>query len=266
MTGLHPDMPAAIQEVLDRAPKPLTLAKLLRQLAGPYKVPPKRKDALVSLLDSQAHAWPPATVKGGPRYWNRDARTWAAATIIEAARTPLAPAKLIAAIGKQYGKGPSAALLAELIDQGQLIRMPLFGGARAKLCSQVQDAAALRAELDAARRVVEAGYRMLEMLVGRTPRSAADPLVSLPTDILNALATLEPRKGLLVTAPRLYHALPHIPKSKYDAALLTLQDDRRVILHKHSNPHSLTAAERESLIADGAGNYYVGACWRVQED
>jgi hypothetical protein len=36
-----------------------------------------------------------------------------------------------------------------------------------------------------------------------------------------------------------------------------------VILHRHSNPHSLPEPEREALISDSEDNYYVGACWRV---
>jgi len=65
--------------------------------------------------------------------------------------------------------------------------------------------------------------------------------------------------GLLVTAPRIYRALPAITKLEIDAALVHLQEARRVILHRHSNPQSQGS---DDLIA----NLYVGACWRVQED
>ena len=80
---------------------------------------------------------------------------------------------------------------------------------------------------------------------------------------MKALAELEPMKGLLVTAPRLRRALPEFSKDEFDTALVHLQDQKRVILHRHSSPHSAPESERETLIRDAAGNYYVGACWRV---
>jgi len=265
---LHPDLPGVIREVLGRAEQPLNLAKLRSQLNGPYKVPAKLKDALVAMLaaDASVYQWPAATAKAGPRYWTRSAREWAERVMIAAAADlPVAATKILSAVSKQYGKGPAEALLAELVAQGSLIRVPLFGGPKAKLCSRIPDEAAFRAELDAARLVIEAGYGRLggplpdgRGSVGREPVG--------DEEVLDALAILEPRKGLLVTAPRIYRALPEIAKAELDAALLRLQEARRVILHRHSNPQSLSDEERRSLIQDGAGNLYVGACWRVQED
>jgi len=269
---LHPDLPAVIREVLGRAEQPLNLAKLRSQLSGPYKVPAKLKDALVALLDADSgiYQWPAATAKAGPRYWTRNAREWAEPVIIAAAAdSPVAATKVLGAVSKQYGKGAAEALLAELIGQGTLIRVPLFGGPKAKLCSRIPDEAAFRAELDAARVVIEAGYRRLGGPLPDGRGSVRDELVGdEPVGdevVLEALGMAEPRKGLLVTAPRIYRALPEVAKAEIDAALLRLQEARRVILHRHSNPQSLSDEERQSLIQDVAGNYYVGACWRVQE-
>ena len=248
---LHPDLAAVIQEVLARAAAPLNLAKLRSQLTGPYKVPAKLKDALIELLKAEVlagriHEW------SGDRFWNRDSKAWAEPTMLEAARVPVAPKKLIAAVAKPLGKPAAEALLDELINDGRLIRIPLFGGgSKTKLCSRIEDEAAFRAQLDAAQRIIEAGYRRL----------SGSP----DHQILDAIAALEPQKGLLVTAPKIYRALPHIPKRELDAALLNLQETRRVILHRHSNPHGLSASERETLIEDQAGNFYVGACWRLAE-
>jgi hypothetical protein len=320
---LHADLAGAIREVLERADQPLNLAKLRSQLHGPFKVPAKLKDALVALLDSEIregriHAWPASSSKSGPRYWARDSRTWAAPVIIEAAdREPVSLSKLVGTVAKRYGRKPAEALITELIESGELIRVPLFGGSKAKLSSRIADEIAFKAELDAAQKIIEAGYRRLgtsapggplpygrgseavgasasdrELADNRNPAADQIPTadripsghrapeddrsmsrdsqgadVAIDAQILNTLASLEPRKGLLVTAPRLYRALtPQVAKSEIDAALLRLQQQRRVILHRHSSPQSLTEDERQSLIADGAGDYYVGACWRVQED
>jgi hypothetical protein len=255
---LHADLPGVIQEVLHRAGQPLNIAKLRSQLTGPYKVPGKLKDALASMLATieGIHVWPAATAKAGPRYWTRDCRSWAeSAMLAAAADSPVAPAKVLGAVAKQYGKGPAAELLTELIATGQLIRVPLFGGAKAKVCSRIVDEAAFRAELDAARAVIEAGYRRLTGVPAKP--------VPIDEQVLEALAALEPRKGLLVTAPRIHGALEGVPKDQVDAALLRLQDARRVILHRHSNPGALAEAERQELIEDQAGNVFVGACWRL---
>ena len=81
---------------------------------------------------------------------------------------------------------------------------------------------------------------------------------TLEHQILDTIAELEPRKGLLVTAPRIYRALPDTAKSDIDGALIRLQDTRRLILHRHSNPQSQSG---DQLIAQ----LYVGACWRVDQ-
>lgn len=255
---LHPDLAAAIREVLERSAQPLPLAKLRTALPGPYKVPLKLKDALLALLADEAragrlHEWP------GVKYWTRDCRAWAEPLMLAAAVEPVASGKVIGAVLKVYGRPQAEALLADLVRNGWLIRVPLFGGgAKAKVCSRIADEVAFRTELDDARRVIDAGYRRL----GDADRAASDgsglPRLAVPLDdhILTAIADLEPHKGLLVTAPRLYRAFPDIPKSEIDAALLRLQDARRVILHKHSNPQ-----QGSDLIA----NLYVGACWRVDQ-
>jgi hypothetical protein len=272
---LHPELAGAVREVLGRASQPLNLAKLRGQLNGPFKVPAKLKDALAALLEAESregriYAWPASTEKSGPRYWIRDGRDWAAREMIAAAASlePIGGSKAIGAVAKQYGRKPAEKLLVDLIESGLLIRVPLFGGSKAKISSYIADEAAFRAELDAARRVIEAGYRRLETGdAGPLPDGPGSESAGAPDQILEALASLEPRKGLLVTAPRLYRALPpDLRKSEIDAALIRLQNDRRVILHLHSNPQSLPAGERQSLIEDATGNFYVGVSWRITED
>ncbi len=247
---LHDDLAGAVREVLDRSPVPMNVAKLRSQLTGPFKVPAKLKDAFIALLAAEARAdriyeWPAA------KYWIRNSRAWAEPLILAAADVPVASSKVIGAISKQFGKPAAQGMVGELIECGMLIRVPMFGGAKAKLCARIADEVAFRAELDAARLVIEAGYRRL----GQKPASA-ETHENLATQVLDTLASLEPRKGLLVTAPRIYRALPGIPKSAIDEELLKLQDAHRVILHRHSNPQS-----SDELI----GDLYVGACWRTQE-
>ena len=265
---LHPDLAGAVHEVLSRAPQPLNSTKIRSSLVAPFKVAPKLKDAFADLLNAEANAgrifpWAPATAKSGPRYWTLDAESWARLTLVKAAVQPITPVKLAASVAKQFGKKPAEALIGELCETGELIRIPLFGGgAKGSVCSTVSDPEAFRAQLDAARKIIEAGYRRL----GLQQEPAAQLAVALTDRLMNALAELEPQKGLLVTATRLRRALANVSKQDFDSAAIRLQQDRRVILHRHSNPNSLPEEERAALIGDSEGNYFVGACWRVKPE
>jgi hypothetical protein len=49
----------------------------------------------------------------------------------------------------------------------------------------------------------------------------------------------------------------HIPKSIFDEAALLLQKERRALLNPHGYAGSISVQEKEQLVTDGLGNYYV---------
>jgi hypothetical protein len=51
--------------------------------------------------------------------------------------------------------------------------------------------------------------------------------------------------------------LAHIPKKIFDEAALLLQQQRRALLSAHGYAARVPAEEREQLVTDGFGNYYV---------
>lgn len=51
--------------------------------------------------------------------------------------------------------------------------------------------------------------------------------------------------------------LAHIPKKIFDEAAMLLQQERRALLNPHGYAGSITIQEREQLVTDGFGNYYV---------
>ena len=53
-----------------------------------------------------------------------------------------------------------------------------------------------------------------------------------------------------------------LDKAHFDAAVLDLSRQGRVSLHRHDYPASLTPQERDELVTDGAGTYYVGLALR----
>lgn len=59
-----------------------------------------------------------------------------------------------------------------------------------------------------------------------------------------------------VWIPDLRNALD-LPKYTFDRAILTLAKQGTVFLNKHAHPAQMTDAERETMIAEGQGNFYV---------
>jgi len=51
--------------------------------------------------------------------------------------------------------------------------------------------------------------------------------------------------------------LVHIPKNVFDQAALLLQSGRRALLNPHGYAGSISTQEKEQLVTDGFGNYYV---------
>lgn len=74
---------------------------------------------------------------------------------------------------------------------------------------------------------------------------------------------IEPRaeSGALVTAHALRQAA-QLSKSDFDALALQLAQQGKIALHEHDFASSLSAEERESLVTDGQGRYYVGMALR----
>jgi len=77
--------------------------------------------------------------------------------------------------------------------------------------------------------------------------------------IFSAMNRLAFSPGATVTFYRLRQQpeLSDIPKQIFDRASLLLQAERRALLSLHGHATALPDAEREGLVTDGHGNYYV---------
>jgi hypothetical protein len=53
-----------------------------------------------------------------------------------------------------------------------------------------------------------------------------------------------------------------LTKARFDAALLELYGTDAIILHHHDYVGNLSTTERDELVADRYGNYYVGVALR----
>jgi hypothetical protein len=71
--------------------------------------------------------------------------------------------------------------------------------------------------------------------------------------------SLGPQKRVLLSVQRQL-------KADFDEAVLALYRDRRVYLDRHDHPLRLSDTERQNLVCDGVGNYYVGITLRGDID
>ena len=71
--------------------------------------------------------------------------------------------------------------------------------------------------------------------------------------------------GALVSLTELRDLLtPYFPaKTDFDQAILTLAQQDRFALHRHVHVGRLSPAERDSLVTDGRGNYFIGIALRL---
>lgn len=269
---LHPDIGLTVRTILERAPEPLTADKIRKALPKPQAVPPKRKAELQTELDRLARdgqivEWPR---KGAsPRYWHRDPRQCALDGILAAAETPLAPSKLMQAASRRAFGYPAKLmppLVEELTAEGRLFREPMFGGTRATISTRPNNPAAYRTELEGILRRVVRNLASLgapvEQLVARA--LGGESTANAEQMILKALGEIEPQRGLLVAAPRLrqWPSLNQVSKTAFDQGACRLYESRKVFLHEHAAPFTLPPEEREALIDDGRGRFYLGLSLR----
>lgn len=278
-SALHNEILPAVAEVLRRAPAPLTIAQLRRNLMSPFRVTAKQQNDLVALLQSTStdgiHIWPGS--KTSPRFWSRGAVEVATTAALEiASRTPVDARNLVRSLSKEaYKYPPDAArkLIEELVAAGKLHEDPPWGRTR-KLSTRRPDPERYRNELEFALRPILEKYAALgitpqalvDEVCARTPRAEPAP-DAIAATILETLDRIEPRRGLVVAISKLRRApeLARSGKQQFDAAAMSLFAGRRVFLHDHTAPHTLTAVEKEDLVTDGKGNYYVGIARREPE-
>jgi glycosyltransferase A (GT-A) superfamily protein (DUF2064 family) len=93
--------------------------------------------------------------------------------------------------------------------------------------------------------------------------SAAPCPVDGSVDLIALMRLIEPgaNRGALVGARDLRRAAK-LEKQSFDRAVMELARQGRLSLHRHDYATSLSAAERDELVTDGAGTYYVGMALR----
>ena len=276
---------AAIQRTVE----PVTASQVAKLLVAPHKLSEAK---VVPLLDgfvaaSRLRSFPPKTAKGKPRYWDRDLGELARSLIIGAIdkKGPQSKADLRKAT-KQLSEELFLAAFQSLIDSRRLCEHPplskkkgsLFGSRPpapepylneigrqlCKVVAQLMAASVPRAELrQALVQLVEATG--IPFGLGATARDGDEDVRQRvnEVDLVSLMRGIEPAAdcGALVAARELRRATK-LDKSQFDRAVLELARQGRLMLHRHDFAGGLTSAERDELVTDGAGTYYVGMALR----
>jgi hypothetical protein len=223
--------------------------------------------------DGRVHRWP-----GGrsPQFALRPYSQRVREQVLEAlSRAPMSEAQLRKAVGKA-GAGELKKSLAGLVGEGRIHAWPRRQGS-AKYATVAADALEyLREALEQLLRAQqERGFTREQLLAAlarfagaAVPERRATATVVDPTArILQALHELNPqvRQGALVYLPHLRHAVSgEIPdKVTFDRLLLGLFAQGKIQLQSHPVPAQINPQERELMIPDGHGSYYMATGLRV---
>lgn len=287
-SNLHPEIGQAVREVLERSQKPLSVVELCKQLTGPFKIPAKRKgDFLLILMKSAGglYQWP--KFRGSTRFWSREPESVAAAAAMEIAKAPTSISVLLRKLSKEafgFPENSGKRLIADLVRDRRLYKDPPWGRT-AKLTSVKPNGERYRKQLDDELTPILKKYAAL----GINPRALVDHICDNETGqtgeerkshqaevhrsqsveqtaktIMTVLERVEPQKGLVVAVRKIRESreFQGVSKEKFDEAVMHLFEERRVLLHNHSAPYTLTPEERGQLVFDGKGACYVGISWR----
>ncbi|MEZ5354985.1 MAG: hypothetical protein R2762_20300 [Bryobacteraceae bacterium] len=269
-----PGIREALVQAIQQAQSPLSAAQLARAFAG-TKVDGKKLAAkhiapmLAGDVDSgRLFAW-------GKNYWNRDPETLARERLLAAASEMLGKTGLAtraAAGDPKLQKGLVNKVRDALLREGRLREMPAAAGSKSK---RVIDTAHpwpfLESEIAAllASFGIERPASQIRTLLGGaqgTPVPAPSPVTAstpaigaIATRLFDAMTRIAFSPGASVTFQRLrtQPELAALDKRTFDEAALLLQKEAKVFLNAHGFAKAIAEQEREQLVTDGYGNYYV---------
>lgn len=252
------------------------------KIRSALKLPPELTDKALDLLvaEDRVHVWEPGKTR---MYCLHRPQEIARDSILNAVQLESLDEKELVRRIRRKLPGYTASLLREslraLLKSGQVLEHPRYGKMKAKYGSVPPDPgnyldkvatetktvhnllapsgvsldgilAALGRKLGLATGTAVGG---IEKIATRTASSGAE------SQILQGIAHLQPlgKDRALVSIRDLRRSLD-LSKRDFDSAVFSLALKRIVALHHHDFPASLSEEEREELVRDEQGTYYVG--------
>jgi hypothetical protein len=279
---------AAALDAIQQAECPVTAKELLRRLAVPLKFTEVELTQLLdgAVTEGKLHAIPPGSPKGKPRYWHRNALEFGRIEILKALdeRGPQSESALKKTV-KGFSDIDVRQMIQNAIAAGEIWRHPPFEKVKKELfgCTPPSPEPYLRDAASQLTKVVpqllaagvppEELRRSLVQLIEAAGvrfaqaephgRAALNSSLDGSVDLIALMRRIEPGadRGALVVSRDL-RRVAKLEKQLFDRAVLELARQGRLSLHRHDFPSSLSPAERDELVTDGAGAYYVGMALR----
>ena len=273
-----------------RTTMPVTAKQLSALLIAPNKIAEK---TLIPILETvvskgELHSFPPATAKGQPRFWDRGLVEFASCSIVQMIekKGPQPKAKLKTAI-KGLSDDQFQQAFQNLIASRKLQEHPPVGSSKTvkygteppvvepylkdlgtKLAKVIERLIAAGVHQRSLRTAIDAWLAKGGMTTGQAAESEAErPTLQVnQIDLLMLMRQIEPGadRGALVTARELRRAAS-LDKAEFDRLVLETARQGRLMLHRHDHAAGLSPTERDELVTDGAGVYYVGMALRRME-
>jgi DNA-binding MarR family transcriptional regulator len=279
----------AALDVLQKSDAPLLAKDVAAKITSAVKFTEIGLTPILEQLvdEGELHVFPGTSAKAKPRFWNRDLLYVARNTVLQFldAKGAQAEANL-----KKAAKGLTdeqfQTLFQELLDTGAILRHPplsstkpgLFGTRPPVLGPYLKDVEKQLTKVVATLREAQipdadlrqACLQLLEsagIVFGTTSKpDVAESVVQTQNtthtteiDLIDLMKQIEPgaERGALVAARELRRAAK-LGKAQFDTAALDLAREGKLSLHRHDHVNSLTQEERDELVTDGTGTYYIG--------
>ncbi len=262
MSDLTPaELDALLTKVVGQAGQALSASAIQEALPKAYRPPlPDLKRHLKALVEhGRLYAWSPTRWSARPLEDSLRELVLAALSLEPLTRSEIE--RRIPTSGRKLLPG----VLRQLIDEGRLFKHPRRGRREEFALGPADPADYLEPDLGRlVAGLVRKGFTpeavrtaIAQRLAGAAP--AAEP--DLAAALLAAMEQLDPqvRQGALVYVPHLRVAMAGRVRAKadFDRLVLALAGQRRVQVQAHPVPSQLSDAEREAMVPDGTGGFYM---------
>jgi hypothetical protein len=297
-----PETLMVVKKMMDRSVKPLTADEIHQDIPGLYQLKKQdmvrllQREAGIGTI----HRWSAGPGSRKERFWRQDETAYFQNRILSTlSRQSLPKNDLLENVKKDAVPCSKSRLtrivnttLAALIKEKTLFEIPPWGTYKKsryavhppdlklyldktrkefdRVCRKLKKAGIGAEQLFAAFENMLPVSRTNPAFSGVNDRKVLRPILPEPdvsetvlNRIVNTMIKIVPSAAnqAPVWIPDLRGALD-LPKITFDRAILTLAEQGKIFLNKHAHPAQMTDPEKETMIADGRGNYYVVAVLR----
>ncbi len=298
---VSPDAIAVVLKIVQRAKEPVTIDNIQKELPGPFKIDVSSLTAVLDeqVQGGQVYEW--MAKRPHRRFWNCDPESYAREKLLEIlSHQALTLREMEDALQRRmFGCSKTKVgefrkrLLNSFVKDGLVLKHPLqprkrayrygvkppdpepYLGKAAKEFETIYNnklkkvRISLEAALEAFRGLLLPDAETHVTVVKEEAPDQAPPSPP-PTPsqdfqklILDKIIEIEPgaRQQNLVSIRNLRAAIGWA-KDVFDETILGLAGEGKIFLHRHVYPWEMTDEEREQMVKDGQGNYYMGLVLR----